>query len=175
MEILYSHCAGLDVHKKTVVACCVTPGPDGHPQFETRTFGTMTHDLLALSDWLTSKGITAVAMESTGELWKPVYNILESTFTVVVANAHHIKHVPGRKTDVKLRHEVASVAVELPCAGLNLVFCHQYPTLACDRSNSIVRSPADNVPSSTRWSSPCEGRRRLRASRQLGARVNGTG
>lgn len=101
MEVVYSHCAGLDVHKKTVVACCVTPGPDGQPQFETRTFRTMTLDLLLLSDWLNQHGVTHVALEATGEFWKPVYNILEASFVVLVVNAHHIKNVPGRKTDVK--------------------------------------------------------------------------
>jgi transposase len=101
MEITYSHVAGLDVHKKTVVACCLTPGRNGTPQKETHTFGTMTQDLLALAAWLTSKGITHVAMESTGEFWKPVYQILEGSFTVLVVNAQHIKTVPGRKTDVK--------------------------------------------------------------------------
>ncbi len=101
MEITYTHVAGLDIHKKTVVACCFTPGPKGTPQKEIRTFGTMTQDLLALADWLTAKGITHVAMESTGEFWKPVYAILEALFTVLVVNAQHIKTVPGRKTDVK--------------------------------------------------------------------------
>jgi transposase len=101
MEVVYTHCAGLDIHKKTVVACCVTPGPHGRPQFETRTFGTMTHDVLALADWLSQQGVTHVALESTGEFWKPVYNILEGAFTIIVANAQHIKNVPGRKTDVK--------------------------------------------------------------------------
>ncbi len=101
MEITYTHAAGLDVHKKTVVACCFTPGPNGKPQKEIRTFGTMLQDLLALADWLTSKGITHVAMESTGEFWKPVYQLLEASFTVLVVNAHHIRNVPGRKTDVK--------------------------------------------------------------------------
>ena len=67
MELIYPHAAGLDVHKKTVVACCFTPGPKGKPQKETRTFGTTTQELLALTDWLTTKGITHVAMESTGE------------------------------------------------------------------------------------------------------------
>ena len=112
MEITYSHAAGLDIHKKTVVACVFIPGPKAKPVKETRTFSTMTQDLLALADWLTSKGVTHVAMESTGEFWKPVYNLLEASFTVLVVNAHHIKTVPGRKTDVKLRHEVAFVAVE---------------------------------------------------------------
>ena len=101
MEITYTHAAGLDIHKKTVVACVFIPGPTGKPQKEIRTFSTMTQDLLALADWLTSLGITHVAMESTGELWKPVYNLLEASFTVLVVNAQHIKTVPGRKTDVK--------------------------------------------------------------------------
>ena len=101
MEITYTHAAGLDIHKKTVVACIFIPGPKGKPVKETRTFSTMTQDLLTLADWLTSKGITHVAMESTGEFWKPVYNLLEGNFTVLVVNAQHIKTVPGRKTDVK--------------------------------------------------------------------------
>ena len=103
MQITYTHVAGLDVHKKTVVACIFTPGPQGEPHKELRTFGAMTQDLLALADWLTSKGVTHVAMESesTGEFWKPVYNLLEARFIVLVVNAQHIKTVPGRKTDVK--------------------------------------------------------------------------
>lgn len=101
MEVTYTHCAGLDVHKKTVVACCITPGPKGEKRVEIRTFGTMTGDLLALSDWLTSQQITHVAMESTGEFWKPIYNLLEGNFELLVVNARHIKNVPGRKTDVK--------------------------------------------------------------------------
>lgn len=101
MDVTYTRCAGLDVHKRTVVACCITPGEQGEKQHEIRTFGTMTADLLALSDWLTTKGVTHVAMESTGEFWKPVYNILEGNFELLVVNAKHIKNVPGRKTDVK--------------------------------------------------------------------------
>src|SRR4051812_45276649 len=101
MDVLYTHCAGLDVHKKTVVVCCLTPAPDGTPQREIRTFGTMTSDLLRLTDWLSSLGVTHVALEATGEFWKPVYNILEASFVMLVVNAHHIKNVPGRKTDIK--------------------------------------------------------------------------
>lgn len=101
MEVTHSHCVGLDVHKKTVVACCLTSGEGGELVKETRTFSTMTQDLLNLGDWLIHKGITHVAMESTGEYWKPVYNLLEDGFTVLVVNAQHIKSVPGRKTDVK--------------------------------------------------------------------------
>src|SRR3954454_9196538 len=100
MDVTFTHCAGLDVHKKTVVACCLTPGPHGEKRSETRTFSTMTIDLLALADWLTINAITHVAMESTGEFWKPVYNVLEASVLVWVVNAQHIKTVPGRKTDV---------------------------------------------------------------------------
>ena len=101
MEVTFTHCAGLDVHKKTVVACCMTPDSQGRNVVETRTFGTMTADLLALSDWLSSKGVTHVAMEATGEFWKPVFSILEGSFEVWLVNAHQVKNVPGRKTDVK--------------------------------------------------------------------------
>jgi transposase len=101
MEIVYTHCAGLDVHKKTVVAAIIMPEEAGGLWKEVRTFGTMTGDLLALSDWLMTCGVTHVAMESTGEYWKPVYNILENNFEVLLVNAQHIKAVPGRKTDVK--------------------------------------------------------------------------
>lgn len=101
MQVTYTHCAGLDVHKKTVVACAIVPDPAGQPHPVIRTFGTMTADLLALGDWLHSLTVKAVAMESTGEFWKPVYNLLEGQFELLVVNARHIKNVPGRKTDVK--------------------------------------------------------------------------
>jgi transposase len=97
VQVVHERCCGLDVHKRTVVACLLTS-----EQRETRTFGTMTRDLLALADWLTAEGCTHVAMESTGVYWKPVYNLLEDTgLHVIVVNAYHIKAVPGRKTDVK--------------------------------------------------------------------------
>jgi transposase len=101
MKIVYERCAGLDVHKKTVVACRITPDEAGGWQQGIRTFGTMTGDLLELADWLREGQVTHVAMESTGVYWKPVFNILEGEFEVWVVNARHIKHVPGRKTDVK--------------------------------------------------------------------------
>jgi transposase len=101
MQVTYTYCAGLDIHKKTVVACASVPDPQGQPQTIIRTFSTMTADLLALGDWLHSLAVTAVAMESTGEFWKPVYNLLEGQFELLVVNAQHIKNVPGRKTDVK--------------------------------------------------------------------------
>ena len=101
MDIVHTHCAGLDVHKKTVVAAIIVPDPQGGLHKETRSFGTMTIELLALSDWLMEHGVTHVAMESTGEYWKPVFNILENNFEVLLVNAQHIKAVPGHKTDVK--------------------------------------------------------------------------
>ena len=96
MEILYSRCCGLDVHAKTVVACLCVEG-----EKPIRTFSTMTADLLQLADWLLAAGCTHIAMESTGVYWRPVFNLLEDHFTVLLVNAHHIKAVPGRKTDVR--------------------------------------------------------------------------
>lgn len=97
MQVVHDRCAGLDVHKKTVVACVLTAG-----HREVRTFSTMTEDLFALSDWLHECGCRIVAMESTGVYWKPVYNLLEAeSFELLVVNAQHMKAVPGRKTDVK--------------------------------------------------------------------------
>lgn len=101
METFYERCAGLDVHKRTVVACRITPDPAGSWRREVRTFGTMTADLQDLADWLEAAGVTQVAMESTGVYWQPVYNLLEERFELLVVNAQHLKAVPGRKTDVK--------------------------------------------------------------------------
>jgi len=101
MDVLYERCAGLDVHKKSVVACRAIPKVGGGWQYERRTFQTMTADLLMLADWLRAAGVTHVALESTGVYWKPVFNILETEFVVIVVNAQHIKQVPGRKTDVR--------------------------------------------------------------------------
>lgn len=100
MEPIYGRCCGLDVHKETVVACVLTR-EGGPPHKETRTFKTMTADLLVLHDWLQAHEVTHVAMESTGIYWKPIYNLLEGSFEVLLVNAAHIKAVPGRKTDVK--------------------------------------------------------------------------
>jgi transposase len=101
VDRLHDRCAGLDVHKKTVVACVRIAGPDGRVDSEVRTFATMTADLLALADWLAEKGVRHVAMESTGVYWKPVWNLLEGRLELMLVNAQHIKRVPGRKTDVK--------------------------------------------------------------------------
>ena len=100
MEVLYPHCAGLDVHKETVVAC-VRHMVNGTVTREVRTFRTTTKDLLAVSEWLASQGCTPIAMEATGVYWKPVWHILsDGDFTLTLANAGHVKNVPGRKTDV---------------------------------------------------------------------------
>ena len=96
MQVLYPCCCGLDIHKKFVVACVLRTAPDGSVQKETRTFSTMTTELLALGDWLRALGCTHVAMESTSSYWRPVYNLLEGQFELLVANAYHIKTVPGR-------------------------------------------------------------------------------
>lgn len=101
MEEIYANCCGLDVHKETVVACRRTRGKGGQRRAEVRTFGTMTGELLELSDWLAEAHVTHVAMESTGVYWKPVFHILEGLFQVLVVNAYHVKQVAGRKTDVK--------------------------------------------------------------------------
>jgi transposase len=99
MEVVHSRCAGLDVHKETVVAC-VRVMEGRQVQQEVRTFHTITKELLRLSDWLTERGCTHVAMESTGVFWKPVWHVLEGSFELVLANAGAIRNVPGRKTDV---------------------------------------------------------------------------
>jgi transposase len=92
---------GLDVHQATVVATVRVPADRGGRQVVTQTFGTMTTDLLALHDWLQAYGVTHVALESTGVYWKPVYYVLEDAFTLLLINMQELKHVPGRKTDVK--------------------------------------------------------------------------
>jgi transposase len=100
MEVLHRDCAGLDVHKDTVVACA-RHAVNGTVKREVRTFATMTKDLLALSEWLASEGCTHIVMEATGVYWKPVWHILsDGDFALTLANAAHVKNVPGRKTDV---------------------------------------------------------------------------
>jgi transposase len=101
MDVVFERCAGIDVHKRNVVVCRVTPDGDGQAVAQTQSFGTTTSELLRLSDWLVAGGCTHVGLESTGEYWKPVYNLLEGLFAVWLLNAQHIKAVPGRKTDVK--------------------------------------------------------------------------
>ena len=147
MEIKYTHCAGLDVHKKSVVACRITPQGDDWRE-ETRTFGTMTPDLLTLADWLREAGVTQVAMESTGVYWKPIYNLLESEFSIILVNAKHIKYVPGRKTDVKdaqwiaqlLQHGLLKASFVPPMPHRHLRDLVRYRTkLIQDRTQEVNR------------------------------------
>jgi transposase len=99
MEVVHPKCAGLDVHQYTVVACARV-GAGSSVTHDVRTFGTTTQELLALSDWLTAHGCTHVAMESTGVYWKPLWHVLEESVELVLANAMHIRNIPGRKSDV---------------------------------------------------------------------------
>ncbi len=101
MQVVHQHCCGLDVHKKTVVACILITSEDGTVQKKVRTFSTMTVELLILVDWLRAFHITHVALESTGVYWHPVFNLLEGEFSIILVNAQHMKAVPGRKTDIK--------------------------------------------------------------------------
>ncbi len=101
MEVLLERCAGLDVHQASVVCCVLIGVPGRRPQKLLCSFGTTTRELQALRAWLAEHGVTHVGMESTGVYWKPVYAVLEGHFDLIVGNAHHIKNVPGRKTDLK--------------------------------------------------------------------------
>lgn len=101
MDMVVERCCGLDVHKDTVVACVRTPGKGGRRDQETRTFGTMTADLLALRDWLCAMDVTLCGMESTGVYWKCVFYVLEDDIECWLLNARHLRNVPGKKTDVK--------------------------------------------------------------------------
>jgi transposase len=101
MQPLLTHCAALDIHKASVQVCRITPDATNSPVVEERKFSTFTGDLIALRDWLKEAGVTHVAMESTGAYWKPIYNLLEDHFELLLVNPHHVKNVPSRKTDVK--------------------------------------------------------------------------
>jgi transposase len=114
MQTLVERGCGLDVHQATVVACLFVVPKDGRLQKQVRTFGTTTQELVGLRDWLRAEGCTHLAMESTGVYWKPVYAVLEGELEIVVANAQHVKKVPGRKTDVKDAEWLA----DLLCHGL---------------------------------------------------------
>lgn len=118
MRTVYQTCCGLDVHKRTVMACLLTPGARGRVEKTLRTFGTMTRDLNELAAWLQATQCQHVAMESTGVFWKPVYNVLEPVCTeVLVVNAQHLKHVPGRKTDMKDAEWIATLLAHGLLAG----------------------------------------------------------
>src|SRR5258707_13967665 len=109
MEIVFERCAGIDVHKRTVVVCRLTRDAQGARLAQTQTFGTTTKELLRLSDWLAEGACTHVGLESTGEYWKPVDNLLEGSFEVWLLNAQHIKAGSGRKKDVKEAQWIAGL------------------------------------------------------------------
>ena len=119
MDIIYRKVAGLDVHQKTIVACIRKVQPQGDIEEAIESFGTMTRDLLQLSDWLAAHDVTHVAMESTGVLWKPVWNILEGRFQLLLVNPRELKQVPGRKSDVRDSQWIAQL---LQCGLLRSSF-----------------------------------------------------
>ena len=124
MDTIFENVAGLDVHQKTVVACVRRLQPKGAVKEQVRTFGTMTGDLLEMSDWLASEGVTHVAMESTGVLWKPVWNILDGRFELLLVNPRGLKRVPGRKSDVSDSQWIAQL---LQCGLLRSSFVPSRP------------------------------------------------
>lgn len=109
LDVMFTHCAGMDVHKKSVTVCALIPGENGQTRRLIKTFGTTTRALQEMKQWLLELDVTHVAMESTGVYWKPVYNILHGKVEVWVVNAQHIKQVPGRKTDVNDAQWIATL------------------------------------------------------------------
>ena len=110
MDAIVECCAGLDVHQATAVVCLTTGAPGTRAAKEIRTYGTTARELREMRDWMKAAGCTLVAMESTGVYWKPIHAELEGHFEIIVGNAHHIKNVPGRKTDVKDCDWIADLA-----------------------------------------------------------------
>ncbi len=149
MQVVHERCCGIDVHKKSVVACVLITRPDGRVQRRAATFGTMTADLLALHDWLAGLAVTHIAMESTGIYWRPVFNLLEGEGrTILLVNPQHMRAVPGRKTDVKdsewladlLRHGLlrASFIPPAPIRDLREVTRYR-KTLVQQRADEVNR------------------------------------
>jgi transposase len=159
MDAVFTHCAGRDVHKKSVTVCRLVSDSTGqHPEgvAELRTFGTMTIDLLALADWLLEAGVTPIAMESTGEYWKPVSNLLEGVVTIFLVNASHVKNVPGRKTDPEdarwlaklMRYGLLQASFIPPVAQRELRDLTRY------RTKLVQNGPAKSIASRASWSAP---------------------
>lgn len=146
MKVLHARCAGLDVHKQTVVACVMVTAEDGQVQPHSQTFGTMTPDLLALADWLKGFAVSHVAMESTGVYWRPVYQLLEDAFELLVVNAMHVKRMPGRKTDVTdaawlaelLRHGLLAASFVPPKAQRELRELTRHRTSLVEKRSQAV-------------------------------------
>lgn len=144
MDIIFGNVAGLDVHKETIVACLRKVGPPGSIVESVETFPTMTSDLLHLLDWLTAQGVTHVALEATGVLWKPIWNILEGHFTMLLVNPRELKQVPGRKSDVR---DCQGIAQLLQCGLLRSSFV---PPTPLRELRDLTRQRAQLVAESTR-------------------------
>ncbi len=154
MEVRFPRCAGIDVHKRTVVACRIVLTDDGEWLRETRTYGTTTGDLLRLSDWLAAGACTHVGLESTGEFWKPVFNILEGTCEVWLLNAQRVRAIPGRKTDVRDAEWIAGCPLGV-CSGMG--WCNRASSRRAT-SASYASSPVSGRTSCVagrRWSTAC--------------------
>jgi transposase len=148
MDVVYRQCCGLDVHKKMVVACLLSVDERGQRQKEIRVFTTMTRELLALADWLAAAECTQVAMESTGVFWQPIFALLEGQCEVLLANAQHLKAVPGHKTDIKdaewiadlLQHGLLRPSFIPPLAQRQLRELTRYrSTLVAERARLVNR------------------------------------
>jgi transposase len=148
MDVVYRCCCGLDVHKKMLVACLLSLDEQGQRHKEIRVFTTMTHELLALADWLATAGCTQVAMESTGVYWKPIFALLEGQCEIILANAQHLKAVPGHKTDIKdaewiadlLQHGLLRPSFIPPLAQRQLRELTRYrSTLVAERARLVNR------------------------------------
>lgn len=144
METIHRCVAGLDVHQKTIVACIRRTNDRGEVSEQVKTFGTVTRDLLRLSDWMQACGVTHVAMESTGVLWKPVFNILEGRFELLLVNPREIKQVPGRKSDVSDAQWIAHL---LACGLLKASFV---PSRELRQLRDLTRQRAQLVAETTR-------------------------
>jgi transposase len=129
MDVLHSRCCGLDVHKSSISACILLREA-GRVQKHQRRFGAMTQELRELAEWLRQFGVTQVAMESSGVYWKPVWNILEGQFTVVLANAQHIKNVPGGADCLQLDAKIAVKPFSILLLGTYGVSPGPYPVVA---------------------------------------------
>lgn len=128
MQVLHTCCCGLDVHKRFVVACLIRISQEGKQHKELRRFDTLTPDLLRLIDWLQGVQCTHVALEPTGVYWKPIFNLMEGLFEIVLVNAQHMKAVPGRKTDTKDAEWIADL---LQHGLLKASFIPRNPSVIC--------------------------------------------
>ena len=153
LHVLYPRCCGLDIHKKTVVACVLLTDPDGADQRFVRTFGTMTADLVALGDWLSFHAVTHVAMERTGVLWRPVFNVLEEGHTLILVHAQHLKAVPGRKTDVKDSEWLADPARAM--ASCARALSRRSPSGSCAIARDTARRSSSCAPKRSIVSTRC--------------------